>query len=369
MDLIKKALCVLICAGVLTACHPAPKQTDKNGIIKAENSGEAVIQGELVTSTTEKNITDPAKTNSVLSATPKAIKAEYKSDKRTLNINAEVVVSETGTFNTYTMEKQPVTKDLLKKISDAYFGEKAADIVYDEKMPGYILGDVSSNNYYTLSDFTQTSRIDNLIEATGVQKDLNPWDQNLYLDGRELAFPSEASIKDCEDFISRTGLTDYQYYGIRSYGLSGGDPYYLVTYKKAINDVPVTTRVFSSINFQVTEEGIYTVKAAFYNYILQKNDVSLLSLESANRILEGNVDAILIYCSEAKNNLYLNFKDDLNQIGTFNIKKIALEYIEKTTGNSSEIVPAWRYYLSPDNQYIDKNIILAVDAVSGDVIY
>lgn len=344
---------------LLSACQTAPTASDKNGMTIAQKSEEDSSSSTASVIIEENEITETEITGEDESIiTDAVINKIFSNDETTININA--VVSDNATdMHMFTYSDHVINNDEYKQILTAFFGSKYENLVYDKE-----------NNVYTYDTEQGTFVAEQInshkIRISGRGINLCPYDSNKYDYNTELSFSSEEAIIYCDEFIKNAGLAGYVFSNITAYGKNEGVPYYKITYKYVLDDKYVTTEFSNSdIVFNCIESGIYSVTGNIYDYMLYNDKPTLISAEKATDILFDYSNNIMIYCNSDKNNDFLPCSDEKGRISVFNIIYVNIEYV---CNYDNIIVPSWRFYLSSDDINMNKNIVLAVDAVNGDVI-
>lgn len=367
MKIIKVLLCILLAISI-SGCQQSPNTTIKDGVAKAQNSGDKIMQNQANDeSSVISNSNDKLKDS--FTNLPKMVTKTYCGKEKTINYNATVNIDsfETKNLCSYKLINREVSDDILKKVSEVYFGDKSNELIYNDKLPGYILGDSTNLN----SDYFILQKVKTRILLSGQYKNLCPYESNIYSINKDLNlnYTREMATLTCEEFAADIGLSDYVLDYVNAYGKTIGTPYYGVNLVMKKDGLPVVSN--SSItrsSFYVVNEGIYTINCSLFD--LEKMDAvsKIISLDSAISILESEIDKISIHYE--KGSIFSDKLDEFENMKTFPICNITFEYVDRVNANKEHIVsPAWRFVIGDKENYIDRSKVLAVDAITGEVIF
>lgn len=356
----KKSLFFLILVFILSSCQQAPKPIEKGEVNKATNKNEKRI---------EQEIKDEGKIEKNLLSLPKTLEKTYKGNKNTLNINANINALVPKDFNLYTyyLNTNQISKELQKKIIKTYFGDKSDQVFYNEKLCGYMFGDdkILGSEYVTFLDHP------NLILISAHKKNLNSFEDNIISNKEKSNFniSLDNGIDICKNFLEEIGLSNYSFDYAVPFGKIKGEHFYEINFCLFQNDMPVVCKENKTkFSFWVTNEGIYRIKGQLITLKEKEKISNIISLDTAIKNLESEIDNISLFYGQ--NSIFSNKVDSLGNMTIYPICEIKLEYIIRSQNNKDYIAtPAWRFIIGEKEKYIDRDKILAVDAITGEIIF
>jgi len=278
-------------------------------------------------------------------------------DGRTISLNASVNTSDISTVGLYNYVLEPITEDLRNNLFLSYFGERASSVEYDSENNVWTLSNTETiGDYYLYNTYLpmagETIPEEESFSLTYRKVDLYPFNDNLLesVDDSLVNIPLADVLAMCTTTINDLVLDDYEVDYVLAYGTNGRHPYYKVTYKKQLDNIPVTA--YNDIYFLVDSRGIQKICGSIFSVEKQQNE-KIISVDTAISYLSSNISQI--YFEE--NHL--------------SISQITLEYIVvKTISGEPIIVPAWRFLLGETNDQtaLYGSHLLAINAISGEII-
>lgn len=369
----KVIVTIVILTGIFwsTACAETPEAVERDGISVAvgssdmpetieqslarseeAQSGLATMHGKTVEEQNKEIISE----NNCLYIEQTAETA--KGEK--IVINGMVDTGNIEYISRYRYVLQPVTEKLREELFQAYFGERAVKVEYDEKNDLWRLDNSSAGGDYYLYT-TPCPRAGLTVSGEEVfqieyrRVDLYPFKDNLLEDITmcEANVTSDQAIKMCDNIINgMSSLDNMAIDYVHAYGIDGRRPYYKIVYKKYLDQLPVTA--YNDLYFLVDDEGIEKVYGAIYSVEEIGLEIPILSVRDAIDILVNNIALI-------------NFEEE----NSIFVGKITLEYIAvNSPSGETYVTPAWRFCIgdTENKRNILRDYILAVDAVTGEII-
>lgn len=368
----KKILILTLVTIMLTSCQSAPTSIEKDGVTKAATTGEKIAQEEInqqqaiITNDTTSNVAE------ILSTTKTEITSEHITDNRSVNINARVIIPDITNLNTYKLTSQYITQELMDTVLESHFKENIDDVYLNDDTSFYKFGENHADGSFSVLNpigiyetYGDESYL-NQISITSSSKNLNDWDNNVFLDADNLDL--EQAQNECYHFLKEIGFDEYEFYNATKYGVEIGEEFYILQYREKLDNLIVSPEyVECGFEFTYTNGGIYQIIGHLYDNDIEQEDVNIISLDSAITILYENIDNVFKLAWEG--NYYNHLADEMGNMHTFDIIEITLEYVARYNANQEiTLEPYWRFIVTPNGSFLDKNMILAVNAVTGEVI-
>lgn len=277
-----------------------------------------------------------------------------------LILDAEVHTGQVQNIQQYQYEMQPPSESLRQALFTAYFGDQASEAVHDTLNNVWELrNSENGGDYYLYTTGASTAGPtvpgEERFSLTYRLVNLYPFEDNLLssVDQCGVTMPLETVFSLCDEIAA--GIAPGANYGadtVRPYGNQGRRPYYEIFYRQFADGMPITA--FNDLHFKVDSDGIQYIGGALYSFTPQALPGQILSLEDALSALRDQIDLVSFYGQER-----------------LTVGAISLEYIVVLTEMQQPIItPAWRFQLGAgaDSRSINRVRVLAVDAVTGDLI-
>lgn len=354
------------------SCVAKPNEIEREGIIKAQNKGEQLLDDYLNSSSqTNSNNTDSHDSVSLsselqnTSVPSEHIKKTFKGNSQSLTVNADIINSDkvNQSFFRYKIIDYGFSEEQREKIKAACFGENLNKVVED-------------NGYLQIFDpetglATQQCQIGNSFfswESFG--QNLYPFDDGAYrsVNDSNCSLNLDEAIALCVDFLNQAEINGYYRNSIKAYGRGGKHPYYKVNYTASIDGFPVVGNDdVGNLYFLIDENGIQKVQGMLYGLEKQNSYDSIIPVDVALDILGSGIDSLSLNLDEG-HYLLENHSDDSQHLTDIPIAKIQLEYGIFTNDMLELYVePVWRFFVGEDDSTIDHDIILTVNAINGKV--
>lgn len=356
-----KIIVLLLSTLLLTSCAKVPDATEKDGIVVATDEYFVMAEQYPQQDIPEISI-EEQNTEMLLACAGRYIEQIMEmAEGKVLVINGYVCVEKIKTVNRYKYVLAPPTEKLRESLFVAYFGERAAEAEYDERNEVWTVANSTAvGDYYLYSIFnphagaTVSGEMGFQIEYRDVN--LYPFEDNLL----ESVFDSgskysiEEAIALCDDIVKNiVEFSDFKADYVHAYGTEGRRPYYKIVYKRILDNMPVTG--YNDFCFLVDDKGIEKIYGSIYEVEEIPLKEPVLSVEEAVNILQSN--STLISSKE----------EEILSVG-----KITMEYIVvNNISGEVYVTPVWRFWLgsNDDQMNIMRGWILAVDAVTGEIVY
>lgn len=352
----------------LSSCKDAPATIDKSGIKAAENAGEALAREQL---DAEKLNSDSEETENYIKqrmdeASNKIIK-EYQEGDRRILYNADVHKASPLEDKLFLYSAVPaeITDVLCQKIISAFFKENAQNVVFEERLPGYVLtyGD-SAGAYFTFTT------VGNTVKITDHAKQLAPFENNRYTDKSDLpiGITANEAKKLCKQFLSDIGFYQYECNTIDLYGKQEGEEYYSIGMSLRQDGLAVSSNTsITTITFLVTTDGISEINGKLSGLTAEKELDNVISLITAMSIFENELDKITAFYD--LEGYFAEYLDETGCMLSYPISEIAFEYVcKRGVKGRYSVVPAWRFLIGKE-EFTDSKRVIAVDAVTGEMIF
>lgn len=281
-------------------------------------------------------------------------------DGNKIVINGAVNTGDVEFVARYIYISKPVTEKIREELFQAYFGERAADVNYDERNDLWRLDNSSEGGDYYLyttpcPSAGPTAFGEQVFQIEYRAVDLYPFRDNLLEDAsmsKANTTPNEA-VELCDTIVNAmSSLENMAVDYVHAYGIAGRRPYYKIVYKRYLDHLPVTG--YNDLYFLVDDNGIEKIYGATY-------DVEKIELEAPILSAREAVDAL------AGNSTLIKFEEE----NSIFVGKIQLEYIVvNSTSGDTYVTPAWRFCIGDTDHKMNvlRDRILAVDAVTGEII-
>lgn len=353
----------------LASCAEVPSSIDRDGVVVADTNNNAQ----------ESKTDDPALSidsipvSASKTPTEESLAIISDSDGQHIEMNLEIfagnklcidaVVETDGItqVSKYNYVLVPVSDEFRQNLFAARFGDRVSEIEYDEPNNVWTLSNSSSsiadyylyNTYYPMAGETVPGEESFSLEYRKVN--LYPFDDNLLesVSNSTVALPLDEVISLCNQLVDAfANLEEYTVDYVHAYGTNGRRPYYKLVYKRVLDGIPVTG--YNDLIFLVDSDGVEKVYGSIFGVEEVGLQEPIISAETAVAVLSSNIAQV----SFGENEM-------------LSIGKITLEYlVTKNMMSETSIIPVWRFWLggSEDQMNLNRGKILAVDAVTGELI-
>lgn len=350
---------LLICLilAFISACVKAP-----DSVKMSAEAPTAEVKSPDSTSDADANTLSVAQENSdtIRNSANETVKKTIElANGNSITINAVADVEGVTSVGAYNYVISSITDDFRGKLFSVFFGDKASEVIYDERNDKWKLSlSDAIGDYYLCECFYpnagETVPGENAFSLTYRAVDLYPFADNLLASTADCAVSASLDevISKCNKIMD--GIVDrsgYKVDTIQAYGNNGRRPYYKLVYKQIIGNTVFTS--FNDIFFLVDNDGIEKISGAVPSLEEAPMTEKIISLDEAAASLESN-------------------KIQLDLDNSVAVSKITFEYVAVNTDEeNTAVVPVWRFLIgaSDDEITINRNIIIAVNALTGDVIY
>lgn len=352
-------LIVAICSTHFCGCYHIANNISTGDITQ---TNEDQYNSHVITEDVTSNRNEDIDFNKIIEIIPNRIDNMVEANGFILHYNCKVdkPVNSISNLRTIKLVPSKVDSDFLTSLSEVFFNDLTT-INYDKNSGLYTMKtEISDGEYYTLMGCEMVYSI------TGHKKNLCFWESNRCFTDIKDIIDVEDAIMLCNNFINETGLFQYKFNNIVTYGKEVGELFHILNYTLDINDITINNTHPSNIEFYVTNEGIYTIKGCVFEVLYGTTIDNIISFDDTLNILKKKICNSSLYADYT--NPFNYVVDENGLIKYFEIYKIALEYVCISASDTAYImVPAWRFYFGT-NGNIDYNRVLAIDIVNGELI-
>lgn len=362
---------LLISCFICTSCVKTPESIERDGINVAvestANRPEAIDQSlqmsqEIQSSLAAlpENAIENRNREIILESSNLYVEQTVENmEGKKIVINGAIHIGDAEYIAKYRYISKPVTEEIREELFQAYFGERAAEVNYDEKNDLWRLNNSSQGGDYYLyttpyPNAGPTVSGEQVFQIEYRAVDLYPFKDNLLEDisMSKANITWDEAVKICDTIVNEmSSLENMSVDYIHAYGIAGRRPYYKIVYKRNLDHLPVTA--YNDLYFLVDNDGIEKIYGATY-------DVEKIELEAPILSAREAVDAL------ASSSTIIKFEEDSIFVG-----KIQLEYMAvNAASGDTYITPAWRFCIGDTDSEMNvlRDRILAVDAVTGEII-
>lgn len=342
---------------VFTSCKEAPNTAIKDGIVVADSNSN------LDEITDEDHLKDIAEFNSKIIEETNGSQISFEvsnDDDKKLIVNATVELDGIEKVGSYNYIPKPISDEIRESLFNAYFGDKVSELEYAGKNNIWKLHSdgkrTTDFGYETSFNYAGgANKEERMILACELVR-LCPFEENKFnsLSYLEDEIPLDDAILQSEEMMNSViDVNDFCIDYIHPYGASEGDSYYKIMYRYKLGNTVLTG--YNDIFTYVDKHGVERIEGTVFDIDEKIMENKIITIEEADERLKNNLE-------------FISFEDK----DEIHIGKIKFEYITCATINKEiEIMPIWRFEIgkTEDEMNFNRNKILAVNAISGDIIF